>query len=77
MENLINKIITTQNGNKYMVIDQGNYDGKAYYFTSQLDQDGNLTENYSIYENNNDSLNLVEDRVLLKALINYFKNRNK
>lgn len=42
MKNRINKIISLDDGSKYMVIDQGNYNQKAYYFTSKLDEEENL-----------------------------------
>ena len=33
MKNKIDKIITLDDGSKYMIMDQGNYNDKCYFFT--------------------------------------------
>ena len=79
MENKIDKIITLDNEVKYMIIDQGNYNGKCYFLVSKLDNEGNLTDTFSIVEENivNDEkiISSVKDDNLLKALANYFNKR--
>jgi len=75
MENNIEKIITLEDDSKYMILDQGNYNGKAYYLLSKLDENGNLTNTVSIVENDNGNINSVEDKSLLDALVKYFEGR--
>ena len=79
MDNKIDKIITLDNEVKYMIIDQGNYNGKCYFLVSKLDNDENLTDIFSIVEENivNDEkiISSVKDENLLKALANYFNKR--
>lgn len=79
MENKIDKIITLDDNTRYMIMDQGNYNGKSYFFTSKLDEDGNLTKIFSIMEetiiNGEQIVSTVKDEVLAKALAEYFKNR--
>ncbi len=73
--NNIDKIITLSDNTKYMVLDQGNYKGKSYYFTSKLDNDGNLTEEFDIIEDDNNKVSNVTNQKLLFALVDYFKER--
>ena len=75
MENNIEKIIVLEDDSKYMILDQGNYNGKAYYFLSKLDSEDNLTETVSIVENDNGNIVSVKDEVLLEALVKYFDER--
>lgn len=81
MKNRINKIISLDDGSKYMVIDQGNYNQKAYYFTSKLDQEENLTDNFTIMEitmiNGEEVVSPVKEEKVFRALIDYFKDRNQ
>lgn len=75
MKNNIDKIITLKDGSKYMVLDQGNYNNKAYYLTSKLDSETNLTNEINIFVNNDDYLEEVTDIQVKEALIEYFKKR--
>jgi len=79
MENKIDKIINLSNNQKYMIMDQCNYDNKCYFFVSLLDENGNLTEKFSILEeihqDNKTIVTIVKDQQLLDSLTNYFKNR--
>ncbi len=75
MNNNIDKIITTADGSKYMVIDQGNYNNKAYYLTSKLNATEDLTEELNIFENNDGYLEEVNEPELKEALAEYFKKR--
>ena len=79
MQNKIDKIITLDNNDQYMVLDQGNYNGKCYFLTSLLDNNGNLTDEISILEETTDGnksvvSSIIEER-LFNALIEYFKKR--
>lgn len=64
---------------KHMIMDQGIYNGKNYFLTSMLDENGNLTNNLSIVEENVENgitmVETVKDEKLLNALIEYFKKR--
>jgi len=73
--NNIDKIITLSDNTRYMILDQGNYKGKCYYFTSKLDSNDNLTEEFDIIENDNNNVSDVKDQKLLFALVEYFKKR--
>ena len=79
MDNKIDKIITLDNEVKYMIMDQGNYNSKCYFLVSKLDNECNLTDIFSIVEENivNDEkiISSVKDENLLKALANYFNKR--
>lgn len=75
MINKINKIITLDDGSKYMVMDQGYYDHVSYLYVSKLDQEGNLTDTLSIFEEKEDTVTIVKDNELLKKLAEYFRKR--
>lgn len=71
----IDKIMTLDDGSKYMVMDQGYYDYVSYLYVSKLDQEGNLTDTFSIFEEKDDSVTIVKDNELLKKLAEFFKKR--
>ena len=73
--NNIDKILTLSDNTKYMVLDQGNYQGKQYYLTSKLDLNDNLTEEFDIIENDNNKVSVVDNKDLYDALIKYFNGR--
>jgi hypothetical protein len=79
MENKIDYVITLDDNTKYMILDQGNYDGKSYFFTSRIDENDNLTNDFNILEEtvNNEEITVktVEEADLLEALAEYFKER--
>ena len=75
MINKIDKIITLDDGSKYMVMDQGYYDHVSYLYVSKLDQEGNLTDTLSIFEEKEDTVTTVKDGELLKKLAEYFRKR--
>ena len=75
MINKIDKVITLDDSSKYMVIDQGYYDHVSYLYVSKLDQDGNLTDTLSIFEEKENAVTTVKDNELLKKLAEYFKKR--
>ena len=77
--NRIGKIIMLDDQTKYMIMDQGNYNQKCYFMMSKLDNFDNLTEEFSIMEeevvNGESLLSKVTDNQLLEALAKYFKER--
>ena len=75
MINKIDKIITLDDGSKYMVMDQGYYDHVSYLYFSKLDQEGKLTDTLSIFEEKEDTVTIVNDNELLKKLAEYFRKR--
>ena len=79
MGNKIDKVITLDDNTKYMIVDQGNYNGKCYFLVSKLDNDNNLTETISIMEetieNGVSTVTTLKDEKLLKALAEYFEKR--
>ena len=75
MGNNIDKVITLDDDSRYMILDQGNYNGKSYYLTSKLDKDDYLTEDFNIFEHNDDLLCDVQDEKVFNALVDYFKKR--
>ena len=79
MENKIDQVITLSNNTKHMILDQGNYNGKAYYLTSILDSEDNLSNNLSILEETKEdgkiTVESVKNERILEALIEYFRKR--
>lgn len=77
--NRIGKIIMLDDRTKYMIMDQGNYNQKCYFMMSKLDNFDNLTEEFSITEeevvNGESLLSKVTDNQLLEALAKYFRER--
>ncbi len=77
--NRIGKIIMLDDQTKYMIMDQGNYNQKCYFMMSKLDNFDNLTEEFSIMEeevvNGESLLSKVTDNQLLEALAKYFSER--
>ena len=77
--NRIGKIIMLDDQTKYMIMDQGNYNQKCYFMMSKLDNFDNLTEEFSIMEeevvNGESLLSKVTDNQLLEALDKYFRER--
>ena len=71
----VDKIMTLDDGSKYMVMDQGYYDHVSYLYVSKLDQEGNLTDTFSIFEEKDNSVTIVKDNELLKKLAEFFKER--
>ena len=81
MKNKIDRIIVLDDNSSFMILDQGNYNGKSYFFTSELDSNDNLTDNFTILEetiNGNEiTVKTVEEENLLKALVEYFQEKFK
>lgn len=79
MDNKIDKVITLSDNSKYMILDQGNYNGKSYFLTSKLDDNENLSSNLSILEETNENgkvyVESVKDENVFIALVEYFRKR--
>lgn len=75
MENKINMIITLDNDNKYMVIDQGIYQKRNFLLLGKVDNNGNLTDELSITEEVSGNITDVTDENILKVLRDYFERR--
>ncbi len=74
MENKIDKILTLEDGRKYMILNQAYYHETSYLFVSRLDENGNLTNVFSIMKDADGEISPVTDSLLLKAMAEYFKN---
>ncbi len=78
LENKIDFIFALEDGSKYMIIDQGNCQGKAYYLANRLDTLGNLSNVVAIFcLEDNQNLVPVGDSNLLRELEKYFSSRLK
>lgn len=77
MENLINSIITLDNDEKYIVLNQAVYQGKNYYFVARVtDDEEEVTEEFKLLEatevNGEKALQLVTDEKVINLLTKYF-----
>ena len=72
--NRIGKIIMLDDQTKYMIMDQGNYNQKCYFMMSKLDNFDNLTEEFSIMEEEVVNGESLLSKVL-EALAKYFRER--
>lgn len=78
MENLINNIITFEDDEKYIVLNQGLYQNKNYFLVAKVTPDEqDLTEEFSLLEetevNGEKALQLVTDEKVIDLLTKYFK----
>ena len=76
MENRINQIISTEEGNKFMILHQAIYDNRNYYVCCGVEVDtGNLDDNFYLFEEVKESekvtLKIVEDEKLAKFLLKH------
>lgn len=78
LENKIDFIFALEDGSKYMIIDQGNCQGRAYYLANRLDTLGNLSNIVTIFcLVDGENIVPVEDPNLLRELEKYFSSRLK
>ena len=79
MKNKTNQVIVLDDNSNLMILDQGNYNGKCYFLTALIDEEDNLTNNFTILEetvsDNKTTVKTVEEEKLLKALVEYFQKR--
>lgn len=78
MDNLINSVITLDNDEKYVVLNQAIYQGKNYFFVAQVTSDEeDVLEEFRLLEeteyNGEKSLQLVTDANIIDLLTKYFK----
>lgn len=74
MENKINKIITLDDNQQYMVIDQGIYQKRNYFLLSKMIEN-NPSKELTITEEDQDIIKVVTDENILNVLKNYFNRR--
>lgn len=77
MENLINSIITLDNDEKYIVINQAIYQSKNYFFVAKVTEDEqDVLDEFSLLEavdvNGETALQLVKDAQTIEILTKYF-----
>ncbi len=77
MENLINSIITFDNDEKYIVLNQATYQGKNYFFVVKTTADEeDIEEKFKLLEetelNGEKALQLVTDEKIIDLLTKYF-----
>ena len=78
MDNLINSVITLDNDEKYVVLNQAIYQGKNYFFVAQVTSDEeDVLDEFRLLEeteyNGEKSLQLVTDAYIIDLITKYFK----
>ena len=69
MENLIHSIITLDNQEKYIVLNQATYQGNSYYFVAKVtDNEEDIVE-----ESGEKRVQLVKDEKIIALLTKYFQ----
>lgn len=77
MSSVIDKIITLEDGTKYMVLDAIMYQEKPYLLVNTLDTNGDLINHFTIFSEAAGVFTSVQDPELLKSLSNIFKGHIK
>lgn len=75
MDNKINKILTLENGAKYMVIDQCSYQRKTFFLLCRIDETGSLTEEVQIVEERENFVYEIDNQHTLNVLKDFFDRR--
>ncbi len=78
MENLIHSIITLDNQEKYIVLNQATYQGNSYYFVAKVtDNEEDILEEFKLLELVEESgekrVQLVKDEKIIALLTKYFQ----
>lgn len=78
MGNLINNIITLDNDEKYIVINQAVYQNKNYFFVAKVtDNEEDVLEEFRMLEetevNGEKAVQVVRDEKIIELLTKYFK----
>lgn len=78
MENLINSILTLDNDEKYMVLNQALYQNKNYFLVAKVTEDEEeVLEEFKLLEetdlNGQKALQLVTDEQIIDLLAKYFE----
>ena len=76
MENLINNILTLDNDEKYLVLNQGLYQNKNYFLVAKVTENEEVTEEFKLLEETEvagqKALQLVTDEKVIELLAKYF-----
>lgn len=77
MENLINSIVTLDNNEKYIVINQAVYKSKSYFFVAKVTPDEEeVQDEFKLLEevevDGKKGLQLVTDPKIIDLLVKYF-----
>lgn len=80
MDNLINNILTFEDDEKYIVLNQGLYQNKNYFFVAKVTPDEkDVTDEFKLLEetevNGEKALQLVTDEKVIELLTKYFKEK--
>lgn len=80
MENLINNILTFEDDEKYIVLNQGLYQNKNYFLVAKVTIDEkDVTDEFKLLEetemNGEKALRLVTDEKVIEVLTKYFKDK--
>lgn len=78
MENIINNILTLDNDEKYIVLNQAIYQGKNYFFVAKVAQDEEeVIDEFRLLEetevNGEKAVAVVTDEKIIELLTKYFK----
>ena len=81
MENRINQIITTAEGNKFMILHQAIYEGQNYFVCCGVEADGDLNETFYLFKEvkgaDETSIELVEDEKMAKFILEHLDLMDK
>lgn len=67
MKDLINKIVTLDNGAKYMILDEVSFEDKKYLMACKMDSDNDMSFKYTYFVVDGNELNTVtDDRIFLE-----------
>lgn len=78
MENNINNILTLENDEKYIVVNQAIYQGRNYYLVAKVtDDEEDVLDEFKLLEETNigeeKAVSLVTDEKTIELLTKYFK----
>lgn len=76
MENRINQVITTENGNKFLILHQAIYNNTNYYVCCAVEKDeSDVKEEFYLFEEEKENgevfINLVEDDKMAKFILEH------
>lgn len=72
--NLRNRMLTIDNGDKYVVIDDIQYLNKKYLLLGKVIEE-DIDENLLVAEYNDDKVTFVNNEILKEELLRLFKNK--
>ena len=71
-------IITLDDNTEYALLDETEVDGTKYFFAAKLDEEGNPTNDFDVFEEYTEDgevfMDTIEDETLKKALLVDFSN---